>query len=86
MVSKSAVICVMTAMIDRTRNTYGERSYRYIYLDCGHIGQNLYLAAEALGLNTCVIGRYYDDEINDLLDLDENEEFAIYMAVVGKRI
>ncbi|MHA2006230.1 MAG: SagB/ThcOx family dehydrogenase [Promethearchaeota archaeon] len=86
MVSKSAVIFVMTAMIDRTRNTYGERSYRYIYLDCGHIGQNLYLAAEALGLNTCVIGRYYDDEINDLLDLDENEEFAIYMAVVGKRI
>jgi SagB-type dehydrogenase family enzyme len=85
MVAKSAVIFILTAMIDRTRNTYGERSYRYIYLDCGHIGQNLYLAAEALSLNACVIGRYYDDEINELLELDENEEFTIYMGVVGRR-
>ena len=85
MVAKSAITIVLTAMIDRTRITYGERSYRYIYLDGGHVGQNLYLAAEALGLNACVIGRYYDDEINELLDLDENEEFTIYMGVVGKR-
>ena len=85
MVTRSAVIFILTAMIDRTRITYGERSYRYIYLDGGHVGQNLYLAAEALGLNTCVIGRYYDDEINELLDLDENSEFTIYMGVVGKR-
>ena len=85
MVKKSAVIFILTVMVDRTRNTYGERSYRYIYLDCGHIGQNLYLASEALGLNVCVIGRYYDDEINELLDLDENKEFTIYMGVVGKR-
>jgi len=33
----------------------------------------------------CVIGQYYDDEINELLDVDENEEFTIYMGVVGKR-
>lgn len=85
MVAKSAVVLILTAMIDRTRITYGERSYRYVYLDGGHIGQNLYLAAEALGLDACVIGRYYDDEINELLDLDENEEFTIYMGVVGKR-
>ncbi len=85
MVTKSAVILVLTAMIDRTRINYGERSYRYIYLDGGHVGQNLYLAAEALGLNACVIGRYYDEEINELLDLDENKEFSIYMGVVGKR-
>ena len=84
-VKKSAVIFILTAMVDWTRNTYGARSYRYIYLDCGHIGQNLYLAAEVLGLNVCVIGRYYDDEINELLGLDENEEFTIYMGVVGKR-
>lgn len=84
MVAKSAVILVLTAMIERTRITYGERSYRYIYLDAGHIGQNMYLAAEALGLNACVIGRYYDNEINELLDLDENEEFTIYMGIVGK--
>ena len=84
MVSKSAVSFIWTAVIERTRATYKERAYRYIYIDCGHIGQNFYLVAEALGLNACVVGAYYDDDINDFLDLDENEEFAIYMGVVGK--
>ena len=85
MVEKSAVNFIWTAIIERTRITYGERAYRYIYLDCGHLGQNFYLAAEGLGLNACVVGAYYDDEINELLDLDEKKEFAIYMGVVGKR-
>ena len=85
MVAKSAVNFIWTAMIERTRNTYAERAYRYIYLDCGHIGQNFYLVAEALGLNACVVGAYYDDKINEILDLDENKEFAIYMGVVGKK-
>ncbi len=84
MVAKSAINFIWTAVIERTRNTYAERAYRYIYLDCGHIGQNFYLVAEALGLNACVVGAYYDDDINEFLDLDENKEFAIYMGVVGK--
>jgi len=84
MLQKSAVNFVWTAIIERTRITYAERAYRYIYLDCGHLAQNFYLAAEALGLNVCAVGAYYDDEINKILDLDEKEEFAIYMGVVGK--
>jgi SagB-type dehydrogenase family enzyme len=84
MVAKSAINFIWTAVIERTRNTYAERAYRYIYIDCGHIGQNFYLVAEALGLNACVVGAYYDDDINEFLDLDENKEFAIYMGIVGK--
>lgn len=85
MVAKSAINFIWTAIIERTRITYGERAYRFIYLDCGHLGQNFYLAAEALGLNACVVGAYYDDDINQILDLDETKEFAIYMGVVGKK-
>ena len=85
MVAKSAVNFIWTAVIERNRETYKERAYRYIYLDGGHIGQNFYLAAEALGLNACVVGAYYDDDINEFLDLDENIQFAIYMGVVGKK-
>jgi SagB-type dehydrogenase family enzyme len=84
MVAKCAVSFIWTSIIERTRITYGERAYRFIYLDCGHLGQNFYLAAEALGLNACVVGAYYDDEINQILELDEKKEFAIYMGVVGK--
>jgi SagB-type dehydrogenase family enzyme len=85
MVAKSAINFIWTAVIERTRATYKERAYRFIYIDCGHIGQNFYLVSEALGLNACVVGAYYDDDINEFLDLDEDKEFAIYMGVVGKK-
>jgi SagB-type dehydrogenase family enzyme len=84
MIAKSAVIFIWTALIERTRNTYGERAYRFIYLDCGHIGQNFYLIAEALELNACVVGAYYDDDINQFLEINEKEEFTIYMGVIGR--
>lgn len=84
-ISKSAVNFIWTAMIERSRNAYSERAYRFIYLDCGHIGQNFYLVAEALGLSACVVGAYYDDDINQFLELEESKEFAIYIGVVGKK-
>ncbi|MBD3202613.1 MAG: SagB/ThcOx family dehydrogenase, partial [Candidatus Lokiarchaeota archaeon] len=61
------------------------RCYRYIYLDCGHIGQNLYLAAEALELGICTIGAIFDDELNNLLGLDGKNETVIYVGVVGQK-
>lgn len=81
----SAVNFVWTAIIERTKWKYLERCYRYIYMDAGHIGQNFYLIAEALGLGACTIGALYDDEINGLLDIDGVKETAIYVGVVGKK-
>ncbi|MGV9172105.1 MAG: SagB/ThcOx family dehydrogenase [Promethearchaeia archaeon] len=83
---KSAVNFIWTAVIPRSRWKYLQRCYRYIYLDCGHIGQNLYLVAEALGLGACTIGAIFDDELNELLEIDGKEETAIYVGVTGKRI
>lgn len=83
---KSAVNFLWSAVIPRSRWKYLQRCYRYIYLDCGHIGQNLYLIAEALNLGACTIGAIFDDELNKLLDLDGEEETVIYVGVVGKRI
>jgi SagB-type dehydrogenase family enzyme len=82
---KSAVNFVWTAQIERSRWKYLQRCYRYIYLDAGHIGQNFYLVAEALGLGACTIGAIFDDEINALLDIDSLIETAIYVGVVGKK-
>jgi SagB-type dehydrogenase family enzyme len=76
---------VWTAQIERSRWKYLQRCYRYIYLDAGHIGQNFYLVAEALGLGACTIGAIFDDEINALLDIDSLVETAIYVGVVGKK-
>ncbi len=75
-----------TAIIERSKWKYLQRCYRYIYMDAGHIGQNFYLIAEALGLGACTIGAIYDDEINDLLEIDGINETAIYIGVIGKKI
>lgn len=80
----SATNFIWTAMIERSQWKYLQRCYRYIYLDAGHIGQNFYLIAEALGLGACTIGAIYDDELNQFLEIDGRIETAIYVGVVGK--
>lgn len=77
------VAFVWSAVVGRSRWKYRQRAYRYIYLDAGHIGQNLYLAGEALGLGVCAIGAFYDDLVNDLLGLDGVEETVVYLSAVG---
>jgi SagB-type dehydrogenase family enzyme len=80
----AAAVFVWTAVINRSSWKYGERASRYIYLDAGHIGQNLYLAATALKLGCCTIGAFYDDKVNQIIGVDGKEETAIYLAAVGK--
>ncbi|HHY41723.1 MAG TPA: SagB/ThcOx family dehydrogenase [Thermoanaerobacterales bacterium] len=82
----SAVTFIWVAVAYRMTWRYGERGYRYMFLDAGHVAQNLYLAAEGIGCGTCVIGAYDDDAVNRLLGIDGKEQFAIYLAAVGKKI
>lgn len=84
MVEKADVVFIWSAVFDRSKWKYKQRAYRYIYLDAGHIAQNLALAAVALGLGSCQIAAIYDDEANDLPGLDGTGESVIYMSVVGR--
>ncbi len=77
------VVFVWTALFERSKWKYKQRAYRYVYLDVGHIAQNLALAAVALGLGTCQIGALYDEEVNRLVDIDGDKESILYMSVVG---
>jgi SagB-type dehydrogenase family enzyme len=80
---EAAVTFIWSAVIERSRWKYLQRAYRYIFMDAGHIAQNLALATEALGLGSCQIGALYDDELNALLGLDGVEESVIYMSSVA---
>ena len=77
------VTFIWSAVVERSRWKYRQRAYRYVYLDAGHIAQNLYLAAEALGLGACAIGALFDDRVNSIIGVDGIEETVIYMATVG---
>jgi SagB-type dehydrogenase family enzyme len=80
-----AVAFIWVAHSYRTTWRYGQRGYRYLHLDAGHIGQNLYLAAEALQGGACTIAAFDDVEINTLLGLDGEQQQVIYLATAGKR-
>ena len=84
-VKRSAVTFFWAAVPYRMTWRYGERGYRYLHLDAGHVCQNLYLAAEALGAGVCAIAAFEDEALNRLLGFDGEEQFVIYLATVGKR-
>lgn len=85
MVATSAATFIWVADVERMAWRYGQRGYRYILLDAGHICQNLYLAAESIGCGACGIGAFDDDVMNETLGLDGERHFVVYIASVGKR-
>jgi SagB-type dehydrogenase family enzyme len=63
---------------------YSERGYRELHKDAGHVCQNLYLAAQSVGCGVCAIAAYDDDVMHDILGIDGENQFLIYLATVGK--
>jgi len=84
-IGESAVTFIWSADIYRMKWRYGERGYRYLHLDAGHICQNLYLAAELVDSGVCAIAAFDDDKLNDILNLDGENLFAVYLAALGKQ-
>ncbi len=80
----AGVVFCWTAVFARAAWKYAERAYRYIYLDAGHIAQNVALTAVALGLGSCQVAALYDDEVNALLGVDGVEESIVYLTAVGR--
>jgi SagB-type dehydrogenase family enzyme len=77
------VVFVWSGVFVRSKWKYKQRAYRYVYLDCGHIAQNLALSATSLSLGSCQVGAFYDDELNKIFGLDGENESVLYLAVVG---
>ncbi len=80
---EAAVDFIWTGILNRAMWKYRERAIRYIFLDAGHICQNLMLAATALGMGCCPVGAFFDEEVESLVDVDGVEEVALYLASVG---
>lgn len=80
----SAVTFIWTCIPYRMEWRYDQASYKVIALDAGHVCQNLYLACENIGAGTCAVAAYDQPQADQLLKLDGQEEFVIYMAPVGK--
>lgn len=83
-VLKSAGVFIWTVIPYRTAWRYGPLAPKLIAQDSGHVCQNLYLACESITLGTCAIGAYNQEKMDQILEVDGETEFTIYMATVGK--
>jgi SagB-type dehydrogenase family enzyme len=81
---KAGAVFVWTAVFARSEWKYRERSYRYFYLEAGHLAAQLSLEAVSLGLGTCQLAAFYDQELDALLDIDGQSEGSIYLTAVGR--
>ena len=81
---EAGALLVFTAVFDRNQRKYGERGYRYILHEAGHIGQNVYLVGEALGLKILALAGTNDEPIERLLDIDGVTESLVYAILAGK--
>jgi SagB-type dehydrogenase family enzyme len=81
--ASGAAIVILTAVVERSLWKYGDRGYRYILLEAGHAAQNLNLMAIALGLGSCNLGGFFDDDLAGLLGLDDESEIPLYGIALG---
>ncbi len=73
---------VVCALYQRTAFSYGQRGERYVHIEAGHVGQNIYLQAAALGLGTVAIGAFNDERVGEVLKLDKQYQ-PLYIMPVG---
>jgi SagB-type dehydrogenase family enzyme len=80
----ASLIVFVTAMFERSVFKYGDRGYRFVLIEAGHLAQNLTLAAMGLGFGALNIGGYVDRAIDEFLELDGINHSTVYMMAVGK--
>jgi SagB-type dehydrogenase family enzyme len=79
--AKASVNLVITAEYERVTRKYGKRGIRYAMIEAGHIGQNVFLQAEALGLRAGIVGAFVDQEVTKALGVPDSHEPLLIMPV-----
>lgn len=83
-VIKAPVYFIIAARMARTLKKYDERGYRFVLLEAGHLAQNILLSSEKLGLGACPLGRFFDDEFKNFLQINHQEELLYVVALCKK--
>ena len=77
----ASVMFVITAEYRRITGRYGDRGIRYAQIEAGHVGQNLFLQAEALGLGAGIVGAFNDTEVVKVMGIPRQHEPLLIMPV-----
>ncbi len=83
MIEQAPACIFYSAIYSKTTGKYKERGReRYVCMDLGHSAENVFLQAVALGLGTCPVGAFNDDEVRKVMQLPVEEE-PLYMMPIG---
>ncbi|MBL7073533.1 MAG: SagB/ThcOx family dehydrogenase [Candidatus Omnitrophica bacterium] len=83
MIQEAPATIVVASSYKKVERRYGERgALRYVSMDAGHLGQNVHLQTQSIGLGTVMVGAFTDDKVAEIIDL--KDEVPIYMMPVGK--
>lgn len=79
----AAAVLFHTADLKAAIAQYGDRVYRYLHMDAGHLGQRLNLAAMYLNVGVSGIGGFFDDQVNEVLGIPADEA-VLYITTLGR--
>ena len=79
----AGAVIAITADFKRTTIKYDQRGIQYVFLEAGHVAQNICLQAISLDLSTAVVGAFEDNEIVKILKIN-SEEKPLYLLPIGK--
>jgi SagB-type dehydrogenase family enzyme len=80
----ASAVLFHTADLKAAVNQYGDRVYRYLHMDAGHLGQKLNLAANRLSIGVSGIGGFFDDKVNEVLGIPIDEA-VLYITTLGRQ-
>lgn len=83
-VVQASVVVFLTAIFERSIFKYGDRGYRFILMESGHVAQNLNLVSGALGLGCLNIGGFFDRKVDAFLGLDGVTHSTLYLVALGQ--
>lgn len=80
---KASAVVFHTVDLARAVERYGERAYRYLHMDAGHLGERLNVACMQMGLGVSGIGGFFDDQVNEVLGIPQAEA-VVYITTLGR--
>ncbi len=79
--ARAPINLAITAEYHRITRKYSKRGVRYAFIEAGHIGQNIFLQAEALGLKAGIVGAYHDEKLVEIMAISRTHEPLLIMPV-----
>jgi SagB-type dehydrogenase family enzyme len=79
--AKAPIMLVITGEYNRSTIKYGPRGITYTHIEVGHVGQNIFLQAEAIGLNAGIVGAFNNQQVIKTMGLPSSHDPLVIMPV-----